>query len=98
MNNFLHSLNNTSNDGPYNFIRICERLGFIKNYFSDKENTYTYSFIKFLLAKLKRIISEFDDSVYMEGMKGGSVNRNRGPSKSEKEGARGRIIEKIMQG
>lgn len=98
MNNFLHSLSNTNNDGPYNFIRICERLGFIKNYFADKKNVYSNSFIKFLLAKFKKIISEFDDSVYMDGMKGGSVNKNRGPSKSEKEEARVKIIEKIMQG
>ena len=84
MNNFLHSLSNTNNDGPYNFIRICERLGWIKNYFADKKNVYSNSFIKFLLAKFKKIISEFDDSVYMEGMKSGQGNRNRGPSKSEK--------------
>jgi hypothetical protein len=31
-------------------------------------------------------------------MKGGNANRNRGPSKSEKEEARVKIIEKIMQG
>lgn len=99
MNNFLHSLSNTNNDGPYNFIRICERLGFIKNYFADKKNVYSNSFIKFLLAKFKNIISEFDDSVYMEGMKGGAgANKNRGPSKTEKETARVKIIEKIMQG
>jgi hypothetical protein len=98
MNNFLHSLSNTNNDGPYNFIRICERLGYVKNYFADKKNVYSNSFIKFLLAKFKKIISEFDDSVYMDGMKGGNANRNRGPSKSEKEEARVKIIEKIMQG
>lgn len=92
MNNFLHSLNNPNNDGSYNFIRICERLGFIKNYFADKKNVYSNSFIKFLLAKFKKIISEFDDSVYMEGMKAGSVNKNRGPSKTEKEEARVKII------
>lgn len=35
----------------------------------------------------------------MEGMKGGAgANKNRGPSKTEKESARGKIIEKIMQG
>ncbi len=47
-----------------------------------------------MLAKFKKIISEFDDSVYMDGMKGGQSggNRNRGPSKSEKEEARVRII------
>jgi hypothetical protein len=82
MNNFLHSLSNAKNTGPYNFIRICERLGWIKNYFADKKNVYSNSFIKFLLSKFKKIISEFDDSVYMEGMKSGSTNRNRGPSKT----------------
>lgn len=82
MKNFLHSLSNANNDGSYNFIRICERLGFIKNYFADRKNIYSNSFIKFLLAKFKNIISEFDDNVYLEGMKSGSTNKNRGPSKS----------------
>lgn len=63
-------------DGPYNFIRICERLGFIKNYFAEKKNVYSNSFIKFLLAKFRVIISEFDDNIYLEGMTGfGSMNR-----------------------
>lgn len=63
-------------DGPYNFIRMCERLGFIKNYFAEKKNVYSNSFIKFLLSKFRVIISEFDDNIYLEGMTGfGSMNR-----------------------
>jgi hypothetical protein len=83
MKNFLHSLNNANNDGPYNFIRICERLGFIKNYFADKKNIYTNSFIKFLLSKFRKIISEFDDSIYLPGMNSFS-GLNRAPTKPEK--------------
>lgn len=51
MQNILHPIDATDNIGPKNFIRICERLGFIKNYFADKKNVYTNSFIKFLLCK-----------------------------------------------
>jgi hypothetical protein len=41
MKTILHPIENTSNDGPYNFIRICERLGWIKNhYFAEKKNVY----------------------------------------------------------
>ncbi len=80
MKNFLHSLNNATNDGPYNFIRICERLGFVKNYFADKKNVYSNSFIKFLLSKFRDIISQFDDSIYLPGMAGFS-GMNRAPMK-----------------
>ena len=83
MKNFLHSLNAENNKGPYNFIRICERLGFIKNYFADKKNVYTNKFIKFLLSKFRIIISQFDDSIYLPGMKG-IAGKNRGPTKPEK--------------
>lgn len=81
MKNFLHSLNNANNDGPYNFIRMCQRLGFIKNYFADKKNIYTNSFIKFLLAKFRKIISEFDDSIYLPGMNS-FAGMNRAPTKN----------------
>jgi len=65
---FLNPLDNTSTDGQYNFIRICERLGWIKNYFADKKNVYTNSFIKFLLKKFRDVIADFDDSIYSPGM------------------------------
>ncbi len=41
--NILHTLDNSDNTGPKNFIRICEKLSFIKNYFSDKRNIYANS-------------------------------------------------------
>ncbi len=47
--NYLHSAKNASKSGPYNFIKICERLGWIRNYFSNNKNVFTTSFIKFLL-------------------------------------------------
>lgn len=56
------------------------------------------SFIKNLLADFKKIINEFDDSVYKDGMNTESGNKNREPSKSQKEKARVKIIQKIMQG
>jgi hypothetical protein len=72
-----------TNDGPYNFIRICERLGFIKNYFSDRKNVYSNSFIKYLLMKFKNIISEFDDTIYLPGMRMSTTDK-RAPTKPEK--------------
>jgi hypothetical protein len=90
-------VDNNSNEGPYNFIRICERLGFIKNYFAERKNTFTNSFIKFLLKKFKKIIDEFDDNIYLPGMNIADV-KGRAPTKPEKEKARVGLIEKIMQG
>ena len=81
MQNILHPLDSTDNVGPKNFIRICERLGFIKNYFADKKNVYTNSFIKFLLSKFEAVISEFDDEIYLPGMNLPS-EQSRAPMKS----------------
>ena len=64
MKNFLHSKNKVNEEGSYNIIRICERLVFIKNHFAEKKNVYSNSFIKFLLAEFRQIISEFSDTVY----------------------------------
>ena len=97
MKTILHPIENVSNDGPYNFIRICERLGWIKNYFADKKNVYTNSFIKFLLSKFRLIINDFDDNIYLPGMNITS-GLNRAPTKPEKERARVGLIEKIMNG
>lgn len=81
MKTILHPIDNTSPDGPYNFIRICERLGFIKNYFTTQKNVYTNSFIKFLLSKFRNIISEFDDNIYLPGMLGITSGLGRAPTK-----------------
>lgn len=97
MQNILHPLDNSDNTGPKNFIRICERLGFIKNYFSDKKNIYTNSFIKYLLHEFEAVISEFDDEIYMPGMNL-QGDQLRAPKKSEKEVARKFLINKIMRG
>lgn len=97
MKTILHPIEATSNDGPYNFIRICERLGWIKSYFVEKKNTFTNSFIKFLLSKFKKIIEEFDDNIYLPGMNITS-GLGRAPTKPEKEKARVGLIEKIMTG
>jgi len=89
MKTILHpiEIDSNSNVGPYNFIRICERLGWIKNYFADKKNVFTNSFIKFLLNKFKLIIDEFDDNIYLPGMNITS-GLARAPTKQEKEKAR----------
>lgn len=93
--NFLHSAKNNSKTGPYNFIRICERLGWIRNYFASQKNIFTTSFIKFLLSELRAIIEEFDDNIYSEGMMfGGDLV----PTKQEKDKSRKLLIEKIMLG
>ena len=97
MKTILHPVEKVSNDGPYNFIRICERLGWIKNHFANKKNTFTNSFIKFLLKKFKNIIEEFDDNIYLDGMRIPEVV-GRAPTKPEKEKARTGLIEKIMAG
>lgn len=82
-------------DGPYAFIRISQRLGWIRNYFSFHKNIYTTSFIKHLLKQLRDIICEFDDNVYAKGM---MFAGQRMPSKSEKDRERKIVIERIMQG
>jgi len=76
----LNPLDKNSTDGQYNFIRICERLGWIKNYFADKKNVYSNSFIKFLLKKFRDVIADFDDSIYERGMNIPSVV-GRAPTK-----------------
>jgi hypothetical protein len=91
MKTILHPIDNTSNDGPYNFIRICERLGWIKTYFADKKNVYSNSFIKFLLNKFRSIINDFDDNIYLPGMNITS-GLGRAPTKPEKEKARVGLI------
>lgn len=60
----LNPIDSSSTTGQYNIIRICERLGWIKNYFAEKKNVYTNSFIKFLLNKFRHIINDFDDSIF----------------------------------
>lgn len=97
MKTILHPVVNVSNDGPYNFIRICERLGWVKNYFAQRKNVYTSSFIKFLLNKFKSIINDFDDNIYLPGIKIAN-GMNRAPTKPEKQKARVGLIEKIMAG
>lgn len=84
-----------SKEAPYQFIRICERLGWIRSYFSSKKNIFTTSFIKHLLKHLKDIISEFDDNIFAEGM---LFNGERLPSKTEKDRERRVVIDRIMQG
>lgn len=97
MKTILNPIDNNSTDGQYNFIRICERLGWIKNYFAQRKNVYTNSFIKFLLKKFREIINDFDDSIYLQGMNI-TNGLGRAPTKSEKEKARVGLIEKIMNG
>lgn len=38
-------------DGPYDLIKIWERLGVIRRYFSSVNNTYTSSLTKEILIK-----------------------------------------------
>ena len=97
MKGVLHPLDSGDSKGPKNFIRICERLGWIKNYFTEKKNTYTNSFIKFLLNRFEQVICEFDDEIYLPGMELPS-GQKRAPMKSEKEKARTGLIAKIMRG
>lgn len=92
---FLHSAKNDSKKGPYNFIKICERLGWIRNYFIEQKNIFTTSFIKFLLSEFKLIIDEFDDNVYSDGM---MFSGDKVPTKQEKDRARTALIEKILLG
>ncbi len=94
--NYLHSSSEKGFDDHYNFIRICERLGWIKTYFNGKKNIYTSSLLKFLMAKFKSIINEFDDLVYSQGMAMLSGKPQR--TKQEKEMARVTLIDKIMAG
>lgn len=97
MKSVLHPVDSGDSKGPKNFIRICERLGWIKNYFTEQKNTYTNSFIKFLLNRFEAVICEFDDEIYLPGMELPS-GQKRAPMKSEKEEARKGLIAKIMRG
>lgn len=97
MKTILHPIDNKDNKGPINFIRICERLGCIRNYFAERKNVYTNSFIKFLLNRFEAVIKEFDDDIYSPGMNLPS-DQPRAPMKSEKEVARKGLLNKIMKG
>ena len=70
-------------------------MAWIRNYFASNSNIFTTSFIKFLLAKLKAIIEEFDDSIYLEGM---NLGANQVPTKQAKDQERQSLIVKIMSG
>lgn len=99
--NYLHASSekegdNSKFDNHYKLIRICERLGWIKSYFNNNKNIYTSSLLKFLLAKFRNIINEFDDAVYSPGMAMLSGKPQR--TKQDKESARQTIINKIMIG
>ena len=97
MKSVLHPVDTGETVGPKNFIRICERLGWIKFYFTERKNTFTNSFIKFLLSRFEKVICEFDDEIYLPGMELPS-GQKRAPMKSEKEEARKGLITKIMRG
>lgn len=89
--NFLHSSKSVNKFGPFNFIKITERLGWIRNYFATQKNIFTTSFIKFIMAEFRAIIDEFDSEDMM--FVGDMVL-----TKQEKDKARLQLIEKIMQG
>lgn len=89
--NFLHSSKSVNKFGPFNFIKITERLGWIRNYFANQKNIFTTSFIKFIMAEFRAIIDEFDSEDMM--FVGDMVL-----TKQEKDKARLQLIEKIMQG
>lgn len=72
-------------------------MGYIKNYFAERKNVYTNSFIKFLLNRFEAVIKEFDDDIYSPGMNLPS-DQPRAPMKSEKEVARKGLLNKIMKG
>lgn len=63
--NFLHSSKSVNKFGPFNFIKITERLGWIRNYFANQKNIFTTSFIKFIMAEFRAIIDEFDSEDMM---------------------------------
>lgn len=89
------TLHKSEKEKPYKFIRICERLSWIRNYFKKNQNIFSNSFIRHILKKLRDIISEFDDSIYEEGMK---VEGDDVLKKSEKEEEREKVIERIFSG
>lgn len=80
----------------YKFLRIIERLGCIRNYFTDKKAVYTVSLIKHIQSFMKTIIANWSDQVF-EGNQG-SVVTKKFQTKLEKQKTRDSLIEKIVHG
>jgi len=47
-----------------NFIKISERIGWLRSFFTSNKNIYSNSMTKFILMKIKEILVEFDEKVF----------------------------------
>lgn len=56
----LIALNSKDNEkgyeNAYNFIRICERLAWVRTFFTENKNVYSTSMIKYIIMKLRSIL------------------------------------------
>lgn len=80
----------------YKFIRILERLGCVRNFFTSKKNVYTVSLIKHIQAFMRDIILNWREKVF-EGNQSGTATK-KFMTNTEKTRLRDNVIEKICHG
>jgi hypothetical protein len=49
-------------DSSYNWFKIVERLAWLQKYFTSNKNVYSNSMIKFILSKIKPMLSLLEES------------------------------------
>lgn len=80
----------------YRFIRILERLGCVRNYFTGKKAVYTVSLIKHIQSIMREIILNWREKVF-EGNQSGTTTKKFMTNK-EKTQLRDNVIDKICHG
>jgi hypothetical protein len=73
---------NGNEANAYNFIRISERLAWIRIYFTENKNVYSNSMLKFIMMKNRIVMEQLDLKIFQ--------------SKSEEE--KSKVITIIMKG
>jgi hypothetical protein len=83
-------------DLAYKFLRILERLGCIRNYFTDKKTVYTVSLIKHIQSLMRSHIVNWRDKVF-EGNQGTAAAK-KFQTNQEKQKQKDSLVEKIIHG
>ena len=80
----------------YKFIRILERLGCVRSFFTGKKSVYTVSLIKHIQSFMRDIILNWREKVF-EGNQSGTTTKKFMTNK-EKQQLRDNVIDKICLG
>lgn len=81
----------------YKFLRIVERLGCIRTYFTEHKSVYIVSLIKHIQSHMKTIVINLREKVF-EGNQPGGPSTKKFQSVQEKQKMRELLIEKIFHG